>query len=81
MQHMVTHLVFLMLVVNIGLYIKLPKATQKKCEMDQRLRDVEREWLLLETHHPKLQMQPHALKNIRTELKALSKRSERTTIG
>lgn len=59
------------------LYLKLRKAKQEKIEMDKRFKVLERENLLLETHHLKFQMQPHALNNILAELKAVSKKLER----
>jgi len=73
--------VFLLLLVIIGLpiwlYVKLRKARKEKAEAIQRLKEAERENLLLETHHLKFQMQPHALNNILSELKAVSKKLER----
>lgn len=71
----------LLLVAIVGLpiwlYIKLREARKDQEQAVQRLREAERENMLLETQHLKFQMQPHALNNILAELKAVSKKLER----
>ncbi|MBL0127242.1 MAG: sensor histidine kinase [Flavobacteriales bacterium] len=50
---------------------------REKAELTKAKEELARENILLETHHLKFQMQPHALNNILSELKASSKKLER----
>lgn len=50
---------------------------REKAELTKAMAELGRENVLLETHHLKFQMQPHALNNILSELKASSKKLER----
>ena len=78
MEELLTLLfVLAILGLPVWLYMKLRKARKEKETALQRLKDAERENVLLETHHLKFQMQPHALNNILSELKAVSKKLER----
>jgi LytS/YehU family sensor histidine kinase len=78
MEELITILFILAIIgLPIWLYVKLRKERNDKAAIEQRLREAERENLLLETHHLKFQMQPHALNNILAELKVVSKKLER----
>ncbi|MBL7956468.1 MAG: histidine kinase [Flavobacteriales bacterium] len=75
-------LIFLLFVLAIlglpiWLYVKLRSVRKEKEAALKQLKEAQRENQLLETHHLKFQMQPHALNNILSELKAVSKKLER----
>ncbi len=56
---------------------KMGKLKAEKEHLIKAKAELEAENALLETHHLKFQMQPHALNNILAELKAVSKKLER----
>jgi len=80
-------ILFFLALIGIPIWLIVRKFRQAKAERqrlqsalmekEREMQELQRENQLLETHHLKFQMQPHALNNILSELKAISKKLER----
>jgi LytS/YehU family sensor histidine kinase len=80
-------LLFLVALIGIPIWLVVRKFKQARAERERlqraledkerQMQELQRENVLLETHHLKFQMQPHALNNILAELKAISRKLER----